>query len=272
MNNLIFNLRKFIANKNTVTFIGVILIVLILYIGYTWRVNQQLTEYQIPYAVKKIEPRTKITSNMIATAKIPANLVKGKIIRTATNVVGKWTKVNTIIPEGSVFYQDTIVDEKELPNAAFLEIPSGYTAFNLPADISSTYGNSFLPGDYIHIYLKALDTDGKIVIGKLVENVKVLAVKDKSGRHVFENADEDRTPSSIILAVSEEMHLLLRKALYLKNVDYIQAEIIPVPNTASTTGTELKTNITSQYLKEYIVSNTGYIPEEELPTGTETTE
>ena len=37
-------------------------------------------------------------------------------------------------------------------------------------------------------------------------------VKDSSGRHVFENSSEARTPAYMLFALPEDMHLLFRKA------------------------------------------------------------
>ena len=62
------------------------------------------------------------------------------------------------------------------------------------------------------------DADGKPMVGKLVENIRVLAVKDKNGRHVFENSEEERTPATIIFAVPENIHILLRQVVSLSNV------------------------------------------------------
>lgn len=271
MNNLVFNLRKFLANKNTVTFIGVLLIVVIIYAGYNFRVNQVLTPEYLPYAVVDIQPRTKITADMVGQVQIPPNLVMGKIIKGSALVIGKYSNYNTMIPEGSLFYQGSVVDAEQLPDAAFVDIPSGYTAFSLPVTIATTYGNSIYPSNYINLYFKAINDEGKVMVGKLIDNIKVLAVKDNTGKPVFENTEKERTPSTIIFAIPEEMHLLLRKALYLGSDSDIKAELIPVPNTTTYTTTPGEISIKSQYLKEFIDAKTGVVPEDELPNGTEQT-
>ena len=50
MGNLSFKLKKFLQNKNTVTFIGTALILAILYFGYNWRINQAITPVRVPCA------------------------------------------------------------------------------------------------------------------------------------------------------------------------------------------------------------------------------
>ena len=233
MGNLGFKLKKFFQNKNTVTILGVVLGVLIIFFGYNYRVNQAIQPVDIPYAKVSIQPRTKITEDMIGIAQVPPAMVKGKVIKNPNLIVGKWSNYNAYIPFGSMFYEDNIITESRLPDSAFINIRDGFTAFNLPVDVDLTYGNSMFPDNFIDIYLKALDPDGKVIYGKLVENVKILAVKDNSGEHVFENSEQTRRPSILLFAVPEDIHLLLRKALYLQNVRTIAAELVPVPTTQS---------------------------------------
>lgn len=265
MKNLMFNVKKFLANKNTVTVLGVFLGVLVLYFGYNYRVQQAIKPERIPYALTTIQPRQKITEDMVGYADVPPAMIMGSVIKSANLIIGKYANYNTMIPEGSLFFDNTIISAADLPDSAFIDIPDGYVPFSLPVTVESTYGNSIFPGNYINIYLKALDDEGKIMVGKLVENIKVLDVKDSSGKHVFENTDEERTSSNIIFAVPEELNLLLRKAYYLKDTTEVAAELIPVPNTESYTGEVGAINITSQYLKTYLELKTSFVPEDQLP-------
>ena len=71
MNNLVVGIKKFFTNKNTVTVVGVILAIVILYVGYNMRINQAITPVTVPYAVERINPRTQITEDMVSTMEIP---------------------------------------------------------------------------------------------------------------------------------------------------------------------------------------------------------
>jgi hypothetical protein len=199
---------------------------------------------------------------MVGYTNIPPAMMMGNIISKGSNVIGKWSNYNTMIPKGSLFFEDSVVEASQLPDSAFINIPEGYTAYNLTVNTESTYGNSIFPGNYIDLYFKALNADGKIIVGKLVSNIKVLAVKDKNGNHVFENSQDAKTPSIIIFAVPEEMHIMLRKASYLSNVKTVSAELIPVPSTESYSTEPGSITLSSQYLKSFIEVNTGFINEE----------
>lgn len=266
MGNITFKLKKFLQNKNTVTLIGVSLIIGILYFGYNWRINQAITPVKVPYAKVTIQPRTKITEDMIDYIEVLPSMVNSSTIKNIQNIVGKWSNYNTLIPKGSLFYTTTVVSAEELPDSALINIPDGYVAFNLSVNISTTYGNSIFPNNYIDIYFKALDNNGNPMVGKLIENVKVLAVKDKIGRHVFENSDENRTPAIIIFAVPADIHILLRNAVELSNVRGVSAELIPVPTTESYKAEPGTLKLASTELKEFIESKSGLVGTDNIPS------
>lgn len=270
MNNFMISLKKFFKNKNTVTIIGVILIILILVFGYRYQIKKKVNPVTgIPVAAQTIQPRTKITEDMIKYIDVaPVVLQKGEVITNKAAVVGKYSNYNTVIPKGSMFYNDTVINESELPDSAFVNVEEGQVPYNFPVTIDSTYGNSIFPGNYIDIYMKAERKDGKLMVGKLLENVKVLAVKDSAGRHVFENSEESRTPAYLIFGVEPEIHILLRKASYMNNYS---VELFPVPHGA-TVKEEGTTTVTSQTLKDFINANTVANDEiEDKKTTTDTT-
>ena len=91
-----------------------------------------------------------------------------------------------------------MVTKDELPDSAFEKIKEGEVVVKLPVNIETTYGNSIFPGNKIDIYMKAETVDGQIMVGKLFENIEVIAVKDNLGNHVFENTEDNREPSILI--------------------------------------------------------------------------
>lgn len=261
MNNLKASTKKFLGNKNTVTILGVILCLVILYIGYNYRINSKVELVSVPYAKQTIQPRTYITNDMIGTMNVPKSFLVGNYYTTTKSIIGKYSNYNTMIAKGSLFYTDLVVDEKDLPDSAFSNVPEGYTVIIYPVNIYSTYANSMAPGSYINIYYKSLNDDGEVMFGKFISNIEVLDVKDSSGRHVFENSEEARTPAYMLFAVPEETHLLLRKALYLKEYD---VELLLIPNTATLTEDQ-KVTVSSLQIEEFINSKTAFVSVDDLP-------
>ncbi len=259
MNKLKIALSRFFKNKNTVTIVAVLLSLLVLYFAYNWRIDQRTQPIKVPYAKVDIQPRTLITEDMIGLVEIPKSMVTTNTVRTISDVVGMYANFNTVIPAGSIFYDSVLVTWSEMPDSAWADIPDGYTVVSLPVNTETTYGNSVFPGNYIDLYYSASDDTGKLILGKLIESIEVLAVKDSGGNHVFENSAKLGTPASLIFAVPEELHLLLRKA------SYLSGEIIPVPRNASYSENPSATKVSSEYLEDFILSQTVVIPDVDLP-------
>ena len=251
-------IKKFFTNKNTVTVVGVLLAIVILYVGYNYRIKKAIKPVTVPYATQTISPRTKITSDMIGSIQVPPAMIKGKAITNVSDIVGKYVSADTVIPQGSLFYTSTVVKQSDLPDAVIYDYPEGYVLYNLDVTMNSTYSNMMVPGNYIDIYVKAVnkldennltnDSKDKIMVGKLLENVKILAVKDSNGENVFDNVEEKKVPAQMIFAVPEEYHILLRKAKYLRTYD---VTLIPVPTAESLKEKPGEVSIANESIKDF---------------------
>ena len=265
MNGLGNSMKKFVSNKNTVTILGVVLCIVILYLAYNMRINQKVSLTQVPYANQTIQPRTEITSDMVSYMSVPASFLVGSYYRNSDDIVGKYSQYNTMIAEGSLFYTDLVTDKSSLPSSSFIKVEDGYTVISYGVNMESTYANSMMPDDYINIYFKARNDDNTIMFGKFISNVKILDVKDAEGRHVFENTTEARTPAYMLFALPEDMHLLFRKAIYLEN--QYDVELILVPKTQ-----ELKENdtvmVSSEDIQKFINDKTKMVSVDEILSST----
>lgn len=252
MNNFIISVKRIFKNKNTVTILGVLAIILLLYIGYSTTVNGATNPILVPVASQTIQPRTEITADLIKTIQVPNIAVTSNVIRSKDNLLGKYTNVNSVIPEGSMFFTEMVVKKSELPDSAFTQVKEGEIPYQFKVNMESTYGNSIYPENKIDIYMKAENEYGQVMIGRLLENVEVLAVKDAQGRHVFENTAESRTPAYLLFGVTEEIHILLRKTEYMRDYGVV---LIPVPHGGKVI-TDTDTFVSTQYLVDFINANT----------------
>ena len=259
MANFLTTVKRFLSNKNTVTILGVIAGVLVLYIGYNWRVEQAVKPVTVPYAKVEISSRTQITEDMIGYMEVSSSLIKKSpnLIQNANQVLYNYASYGVTIPANSFFYTNSVMTEDKIPDSAFADIPDGYTIYSLGVNLHTTYGNSICPGNYIDLYLKATDESGKIIFGKLIESIEVLDVKDSQGNHVFETTAESRTPSELLFAVPDDMYLLLMKAGYISG----GVEIIPVPRNASYSENPGETLVSSDYIRNFVLSKTATIPD-----------
>ena len=252
MNGFLNSLKRLLKNKNTVTIIGVVVVLGILYWGYSSSINSAVNPVNIPVASQTIKSRTKITSDMVTTIRISNIAVTDNVYRTAAAVIGKFTNVNTIVPEGSMFYYEAVVDNSDFKDAIFENLKKGEIPYLFKVDIEKSYGNSIYPGNLIDIYMKAIDDSGKVIVGKLLEDVEVLAVRDQQGNDVFADTSSTPAPSYFVVAVKEQLHILLRKANYITTNSI---DLFPVPHGGTYVideGTEVK--VSTEYLKEFINS------------------
>lgn len=250
MNNLLISIKRFFRNKNTVTILGVLVILVLLYWGYSSTINKAVEPVTVPVAASTIQPRTEITSEMITTIEVPSVVVNSNVYRSATALIGKYTAINSVIPKGSMFYFETVIDKKDLPDSSFIDVGADKIPYLFSVNLESSFVNSIYPGNKIDIYMKAEDESGKVMIGKLIADLTVVAVKDASGKDVFENTEENRHAAYFVFGLDEEIHILLRKATYLSGV-----ELIPVPHGGSVVSSG-ETRVSTEYLRNYINANT----------------
>lgn len=250
MGNLVTTIKRFLSNKNTVTILAVIAGVIILWYFYNSRVNAAITTIRIPYAIEGIDMGKRIETDNIGWKEITRSTVKDSdIILDISKLQGMYVKFGTSIPAGGFFFSSQISDR--LPNSAIEDLPEGMTPYYLPVNSTKTYGNSIMPGDYIDLYIRAQDEDGKVVWGRLIKSIEVLAVKDSSDRDVFYDSTAG-TSASLLFGVTEEYQKLLQGAQSIKGY---QIEIIPMPRGRAYTQAKGDTQIDSQELYNFIIRN-----------------
>ena len=265
MGNLVNGIKKFLGNKNTVTILCVISGILVLYIGYSWRVNNALSPTSIPYAKTTLTSRHVITTDDIGYMEVSSEVLSksANMIRNSNQLIGKEVMYGTTIPQNSFFYNETVVSPETQPDSATADIPAGYTLFNLSVDLHTTYGNSIFPGNYIDLWFKGIDDQNKLIYTTLIRSIKVLDVRDSEGQSVFETSVEKRIPSDLLFAVPDDMYSLLRKAQYLTSNS---VEIIPVPRNKDYTANPGETEVASDYVRDFILSKTDVVPDEQIYT------
>ena len=258
------NLSKFLKNKNTVTILGVIVCLVILYIGYTSRINSKTKLVDVYYANQTIQPKTLITEDMVSKTSVPEAFIKGYYYKDYNDIVGKYSNYNTMIASGSIFYTDLIIDESSLPDAVLYNVNEGERVVSFPVDTASTYGNSIMPGNIVDIYVKLYNTQGKVIYGEFFENIEILGVKDSSGRNVFENTEESREPSYIYFSLPEAKYLLFSSINSTTIQDAYGLELVLVPNTLTFDAEDpTATEVSSTYLYRFVLNEIQKIDNQE---------
>lgn len=263
MGNILLKLKRFLGNKNTVTIICVIIGVIVLLFGYNIRVNQAVQPVTIPYAMERMSPKTKVEGDKVGTIKVSGAFIEQTedLIKSKAQIVNEEWYVNydTVIPKGGLFYRSQLVKKEDLPDSAFDKIETGATIFSLSVDSHSTYGNSIMPGNYIDLYLKATDDNGKVIFAKFIESIKVLSVRDSGGNDVFADSEVTRTSGELLFAVKDDLFLLLSEASFVGGID-----IIPVPRNEAykNEGAETGTKVSKEEIINYILNKVSELSDE----------
>jgi len=257
MNNFVIGLKRFFTNKNVVTVLGVLVVLAILFWGYTSSIKKETNPISIPVAANKINAKTQITNEDVTYIQVPETMVSENVIRASGLVVGKYTNINVTIPKGSMFYNEWVVEANEVPGnwVEQLNYEKGELGYYMDVNIENTLGNNVLPNSYIDVYMKAEDENGTPMFGKLLKNIKVLVVHDGSGNDIFKDAEQIGSPSKIGFAVSQDLYILLKKAEYL-NIDLVLAP------RGSTVPSEDYIIVTSATLRDYIDAQTITVEED----------
>ena len=259
MGNKFTGIKKFLGNKNTVTIVCVILGVLVLYFGYNFRVTKSTDPVRVPYAKKTLDKKTKITAELIGYTNVPRSLITTSktILTNEKDVINKYVSYSTSIPQNSYFYSDVIMKEEQMPDYAFMNMADGYTVYSLKVGMENTYANKIFPNTYIDLYAKATDkSSGKIMFARLIESIRVKAVKDDKGVALLENGVNNGTPSAMLFEVPNDLFTLLKIAEYVDDV-----EIIPVPRNAAYTASQGETTVDNETIKNHILSQAVTITE-----------
>lgn len=271
MNNFVIGLKRFFTNKNVVTIILVLVILVALYWGYSSSIKKQTNPINMPVAAKAIGPQKQITTEDVTYKKIPDSMISDNAIKYSGQIIGKYTNINVSIPQGSLFYNEWLVDAEDIPGNWIeqLDYEAGELGYYMDVNVESTLGNSVLPNTYIDVYMQATDENGTVMFGKLLKNIKVLVVHDGSGQNIFEDANSIGSPSKIGFAVNQDMYMLLKKA------EYLNINLVIAPR-GSTVPSQDYVIVTSATLRDYIDAQTITIQEdiivEEVPESNEQVE
>ena len=115
MGNIMISIKRFLGNKNTVTILGVIIGIVVLYFGYNIRVKQAVEPQQIPYAKVEIASNTLITDSMLGMIKVSKSFVDQtpNLVTSKAQLIGKYVSYDTTVAEGGLFYKTEVMTEEQ---------------------------------------------------------------------------------------------------------------------------------------------------------------
>ncbi len=251
MGNFLVPFKKFLSNKNTITILGVLLGIVVLYLGYDWRVTKSIQPTQVPFCTATLVSGTKITEDHISYVSVPKETIASmtNMVTQVSEISGKLVSYDSKIPRNGFFFTENLITEEEMPDSIFSNIQDGFTIYNLKINNEKAFGNSIFPGDTIDLYMKDSMED-LLVYGRFIKEIEVLAVKDADGKNVFADKENPTEAAFLLFAVPEKLFLLLKKA------EFLGVVIEPIVRNSSYSNSASPTELTNEELESMIINKT----------------
>lgn len=202
--------------KQSILFIGLLVCIsLILYGISNIYINHELELVEVYVANDNLIARTQINQESIKLIKVPKVYLSEQVILKKSDLIGKYVKLNTSIPKGSLIYQSSVelLDDSIDKPALLLKV--NQAVFALDVNMSSTAGNTIQAGSKIDIY-GTIKSNRETIVDLLFKQVRVLSIKDKNGNEV--DSKTNQVPKIMLIAVDQEEIPILAKVIAIGDI------------------------------------------------------
>ncbi len=197
--------------KQNILFVGVIICICLISYGISIiYINHELELVEVYVANDNLVARTQIDQNSIKLIKIPKAYLSDQVVLKKNDIVGKYVKLNTSIPEGSLVYESSIERLDDTIDKPALLLKVNQAVFALDVNMSSTAGNTIQAGSKIDIY-GTIKNNRETIVDLLFKQVRVLSIKDKNGNEVDNKTNQ--VPKIMLIAVDQEEIPILTKVI-----------------------------------------------------------
>jgi Flp pilus assembly protein CpaB len=200
-----------VIKKQNILFVGVIICICLISYGISIiYINHELELVEVYVANDNLVARTQIDQDSIKLIKIPKAYLSDQVVLKKNDIVGKYVKLNTSIPEGSLVYESSIEQLDDTIDKPALLLKVNQAVFALDVNMSSTAGNTIQAGSKIDIY-GTIKNNRETIVDLLFKQVRVLSIKDKNGNEVDNKTNQ--VPKIMLIAVDQEEIPILTKVI-----------------------------------------------------------
>lgn len=197
--------------KQNILFVSVVICICLISYGISIiYINHELELIEVYVANNNLVARTQIDQDSIKLIKIPKAYLSDQVVLKKNDIVGKYVKLNTSIPEGSLVYESSIERLDDTIDKPALMLKVNQAVFALDVNMSSTAGNTIQAGSKIDIY-GTIKNNRETIVDLLFKQVRVLSIKDKNGNEVDNKTNQ--VPKIMLIAVDQEEIPILTKVI-----------------------------------------------------------
>lgn len=158
-----------------------------------------------------ILPRTCLDEADLQMIKVPSIYLKDNAFAKKSDIIGKYTEIQGMIPKGSLFYKTMLKQQEELSDYPSTKLLEGQMAYSLAASIIELAGNTIVEDQRVDVYVTLNGKSNVPVVDKLISNARVLSIHDSKGYNI-NHPKSSKIPSVIILAIDKKSVEFLAKA------------------------------------------------------------
>jgi len=200
-----------VIKKQNILFVSVVICICLISYGISIiYINHELELIEVYVANDNLVARTQIDQDSIKLIKIPKAYLSDQVVLKKNDIVGKYVKLNTSIPEGSLVYESSIERLDDTIDKPALLLKVNQAVFALDVNMSSTAGNTIQAGSKIDIY-GTIKNNRETIVDLLFKQVRVLSIKDKNGNEV--DIKTNQVPKIMLIAVDQEEIPILTKVI-----------------------------------------------------------
>ncbi len=179
-------------------------IVLVLGLCTEILVRKRMDLMDVVVVNKKVTQRHLLEENDLTTIKTSRHLVPDDAILDKESLVGQYIKMEHTLLKNQIIRNDNIETLSEAIDAPHLLLFEDQRVYALKKDVVGTAGATLQTGSYVDIAVQVKKEDE---YGVIIENVRVVGVKDRQGVDV----EVGKVPHVILLAIdTQDINALLK--------------------------------------------------------------
>ncbi|MCI5722918.1 MAG: SAF domain-containing protein [Erysipelotrichaceae bacterium] len=148
-----------------------------------------------------ILPRQQIKTEDLIEIKVPEVYMQTNTWDDKTEIIGRYTSIQGMIPKGSLFYKDMIFTEDELKDLPITKLLEKNTIFTMETNVESL--GSVVDGMYIDIYVSISQKGDVPITGTLIHHAELVSIKDHKGKPITSD-DSTGIPSFIEIGMNRK--------------------------------------------------------------------
>ena len=201
-----------------ITLICFLFLALLVFAGVKIVSTEKIEVVEVLVAKETIYPRTKISEENTTVIKVPKSYLSDNVLLKKEDIIGRYTQIYATVVKGSAFYNELLEDGENMSDYPSLLLNAGQVSYSLTSDIIKSSGNSLVSGQKVDIYVTIANKDKTPVTDCLIKAVRIIAVKDRSGKDINEEKSS-KVPYVISIAVNADLVKYLKAAGKLGTID-----------------------------------------------------